>query len=433
MSKLPNVLFLLIDALRADQCYDNKAKTPTISSLIENGIYFKQAISSNDGTLLSLNTLFSGKFSFRTGNRVQKIILAENNFLEILKTNGYHNYGLIPNLTSFNPLSKNFENEKNMYEHGPPTEVLSKGLGQKIIEFLNSKKMVEPWFYYVHISDLHPFRERTYEKMVQTVDTWLEKILKNVNNSKTLIVLTADHGERIPFDGMRDVDFEPEFNSLVKFGKTNLPKFSHKTGGKLLGKARKIIGNYKKEKSNKRLTSFEKRSREPDHKLSLYDEILHIPLIFSGCELLPKIIDKQVCLADIFPTICDLCKLNNNMKTDGRSLMPAMEEKNLEEKPIYLHTIPYVKVSPYDRVGLRTSKYKYFRNNNDLKQDVHLYDLHLDPKENNNIAKENPDVVNNLENSLLSIQNNGEQETVQEIPADELRKIEEELKKSGYI
>ena len=41
--------------------------------------------------------------------------------------------------------------------------------------------------------------------------------------------------------------------------------------------------------------------------------------------------------------------------------------------------------------------------------------------------------INNLENSLLSIQNNGEQETVQEIPADELRKIEEELKKSGYI
>ena len=64
---------------------------------------------------------------------------------------------------------------------------------------------------------------------------------------------------------------------------------------------------------------------------------------------------------------------------------------------------------------------------------MHLYDLDLDPKENNNIAKENPDVVNNLENSLLSIQNNGEQETDQEIPADELRKIEEELKKSGYI
>nr|AIF22056.1 sulfatase [uncultured marine thaumarchaeote SAT1000_07_E05] len=140
MNKLPNVLFLLIDALRADQCYGNKTKTPTIDSLIENGVYFKQAIAPNDGTFLSLNSLFSGKFSFRTKNRAQKIILAKNNFLEILKTNGYHIYGLIPNLTSFNPLSKSFENNENMYEHGPPTEVLSKGLGQKIIEFLNSKK-----------------------------------------------------------------------------------------------------------------------------------------------------------------------------------------------------------------------------------------------------------------------------------------------------
>ena len=83
MSELPNVLFLLIDALRADQCYDNETKTPTIGSLIENGVYFKQAISSNDGTFLSLNSLFSGGFSFRTGNRAQKIILPKNNFLEI--------------------------------------------------------------------------------------------------------------------------------------------------------------------------------------------------------------------------------------------------------------------------------------------------------------------------------------------------------------
>ncbi|KER05280.1 sulfatase protein, partial [Marine Group I thaumarchaeote SCGC AAA799-E16] len=87
------------------------------------------------------------------------------------------------------------------------------------------------------------------------------------------------------------------------------------------------IGNYKKDKVNKELASFERRSREPNHKLSLYDEILHIPLIFSGWKLSPKIIDKHVCLVDVFPTICDLCKLDNKMKTDGRSLVPAMEEK----------------------------------------------------------------------------------------------------------
>ena len=415
MSELPNVLFLLIDALRADQCYDNETKTPTIGSLIENGVYFKQAISSNDGTFLSLNSLFSGGFSFRTGNRAQKIILPKNNFLEILQNNGYHTYGLIPNLTSFNPLSKSFENEQNVYEHGPPTEILSKGLGQKIIEFLNSKKMVEPWFYYVHVSDLHPFREGEYEDVVQTVDNWLGKILRNINDTNTLTVLTADHGERIPFDGIRDVDFEPEFNSLVKFGKTNLPKFSHKTGGRILGRVRKSIGNYKKDKVNKELASFERRSREPNHKLSLYDEILHIPLIFSGWKLSPKIIDKQVCLVDVFPTICDLCKLDNKMKTDGRSLVPAMEEKNLEEKPIYLHTIPYVKVSPYDRVGLRTSKYKYFRNNDELKKDVHLYDLDVDPKENNNIGKQNPDIINNLEKILFSLQSNGEYDVIEDL------------------
>ena len=57
----------------------------------------------------------------------------------------------------------------------------------------------------------------------------------------------------------------------------------------------------------------------------------------------------------------------------------------------------------------------------------------MDPKENNNITKQNPDIINKLEKILFSIQNHGEQDTIEEIPDDELHKIEEELKKSGYI
>ena len=41
--------------------------------------------------------------------------------------------------------------------------------------------------------------------------------------------------------------------------------------------------------------------------------------------------------------------------------------------------------------------------------------------------------INNLEKILFSLQSNGEYDVIEEIPEDELRKIEEELKKSGYI
>ena len=51
------------------------------------------------------------------------------------------------------------------------------------------------------------------------------------------------------------------------------------------------------------------------------------------------------------------------------------DESSQEENPNYLHTMPYLKLSPSDMVGLRTSKHKYFRAARDPKEDVNLYDL----------------------------------------------------------
>ena len=60
----PNIIFFLIDGLRADQVYGNNrtCKTPNIDSLIQNGMYFEQAVSSVDGTIVSLNAILSSNF-----------------------------------------------------------------------------------------------------------------------------------------------------------------------------------------------------------------------------------------------------------------------------------------------------------------------------------------------------------------------------------
>ena len=75
----PNVLFILVDGLRADQCYgvDKKSHTPFLDSLINDGVYFNNAFSPADGTTISLNCLLNSKFQFETGIRAQKIILLE--------------------------------------------------------------------------------------------------------------------------------------------------------------------------------------------------------------------------------------------------------------------------------------------------------------------------------------------------------------------
>ena len=81
-------------------------------------------------------------------------------------------------------------------------------------------------------------------------------------------------------------------------------------------------------------------------------------------------------------------------------------------------------------MGLRTSKYKYFRNSRDENKDISLYDLEKDPFENNNIAKNEPKLVMEMEKILKklgrdfsNLKNNSDDDDV----------IKEELKKLGYL
>ena len=154
----PNILFILIDGLRADQCFgvDKTAATTFLDSLITSGTYFKNTFASADGTIISLNCMLNSKFQFETGIRAQKIILLEDNNLQILKNSGYHINGLIPKLTALKPITDYFQNENHTYDPGSPPESLSTGITEKILFLLNSLKNTSPWFCYLHLFDLHP-------------------------------------------------------------------------------------------------------------------------------------------------------------------------------------------------------------------------------------------------------------------------------------
>jgi len=102
------------------------------------------------------------------------------------------------------------------------------------------------------------------------------------------------------------------------------------------------------------------------------------------------------------------------------------------EKEIFLHTIPYEEKSSLDRIGIRTSKFKYFRNSNNPNKDIHLYDLENDPYENNNIAKNNSSITEKMENTLQELQKNSSK-LEENLSEEEDEIISEELKKMGYL
>ena len=64
---------------------------------------------------------------------------------------------------------------------------------------------------------------------------------------------------------------------------------------------------------------------------------------------------------------------------------------------------------------------------------IHLYDLMEDPLELHNIADVKIEIVENMEAKLQNFLKNDNDEKVDEITTEDRKKIEDELKKLGYI
>jgi len=99
--KKHNILFVLVDSLRADKLFGDAktANTPNIDKLIKNGVYFEQAITCADGTMLSLASMFTGLYPFHTGldgKSFNKFSSKTRTYFNDLRKNGYQVFAKIP-------------------------------------------------------------------------------------------------------------------------------------------------------------------------------------------------------------------------------------------------------------------------------------------------------------------------------------------------
>ena len=204
----PNIIFLLIDGGRADKILNvqKNTKIPNINHLVNRGISFTNCFTSVDGTTMSLNCIFNSLYPTKTGLRTKKVILTQNNFLTQLKNNGYHIFGHIPQVSSFNPILELFQNKNKTYYAGPPVKHISE-TNNEILKILDSIKDKKPWFFFIHLLDISALRqenppyeisefyrdefgETPYEKMLASIDFGIGKVLEKIDLEKTIVVIT---------------------------------------------------------------------------------------------------------------------------------------------------------------------------------------------------------------------------------------------------
>lgn len=277
--------------------------------------------------------------------------------------------------------------------------------------------------------------------MLSAIDFWIGKFFEQIDFSKTLVVLTADHGEYVrslQIDGkMINLESSSSEKTLWKLG-NKIPNF-------LYGPKRKLSSILQKTRDKNRqkkieeldLSEYEKRVLSMSRMSSgshVFDDVLKVPLVFKGFPIKnPKLISQQVGLLDIFPTITDLIEIPKiNAKIDGNSLYPLIQNEKIDEKPLFIQSMPSISDDNLILVGIRTNSFKYFREKNNKKKNK-LFDLANDPLEEKDISSQKPEIVLKMEKILqeyLITENNFSPDSLQN---DERKKVEDELKKLGYL
>ncbi|MDC0186958.1 sulfatase-like hydrolase/transferase [Candidatus Nitrosopelagicus sp.] len=474
----PNILFLVLDGFRADLCVGkNKTSiTPNIDKLVKNGIYFEQAISSGMSSTPSVSSILTSLYPFEALVQDGNLFKINPNivtYVDELKNRGYYTHAIIQKPLAHIGFKKIFGENLDTYDQ--TKEKIWSGLGNEIIEKLSRISKRDSWFCYLQLYDLNlliypkneqiekgpheindsKFGKNNYERIISAQDKWIGKIIEKIDLENTLVVFTADHGlESGAFDEeLEKFDYEQRQRRIIEPGLSLKMGIQMKTiipfRKKLASRYKEYVNKTKEKRQEPEKIKLEKldisnyRKRLMEYtilpKSNIYDDRIRVPLIFCGNGLpREKIVKKLVRSIDIFPTIFDMCNLSNDqLERRGKSLVPSISNLGFTESNVFIESSVNVIKSPDSNVvGIRTSKFKYFRDRNIPEKNVHLFDLKNDPLEENNIASKNQQKVVEFENELKKL--NGKldfaiKKTDEEIGIDEAKDIENKLREAGYI
>lgn len=427
-SKTTNVIFILIDALRADHLssYGYRRKTsPTIDNFAKKGVRFSKAFSQAPWTKPSVASFFTslypsahrtqkGQFEqYKKNIKVDTLNRSIKTMAEIFAENGYLTVGFCnnPHIKSIFGFAQGFDTWDERWGD-------CKKMNRRALNWLK-KNGSKPFFLYLHYMDVHgPYKPpKPYNELFkdsndkrQVPEKWLKTYLGLGDHTDLGYYIAQYDGQIKYLDDQLHIFFKKI--SRMGIGNNTLFILTSDHGEEFL------------------------EHGGMEHGFTLYNELLHIPLMMKMDGSLPRglVIENHVQLIDILPSILHLLNIKHKSILQGKSFIPLPENNQFK-----INTDTFVFSEMLNRgnqSAINRGKFKYIKNNNNKNE--MLFDLANDPLEHVNLANQMNEEIRIFRNILKKVKKS----TLAAFKKLKLKKekdveIDEQLKKKlktlGYI
>lgn len=490
INRLPNVLLVVLDTLRAQNCscygYDRQT-TPTLNRLAEEGVRFANAITQAPWTLPAHASLFTGKFCFthQVDGRLYHLGSHHTLLSEIARSVGHETVGISSNVwisdafgfhRGFDHFHKTWqifqrESESTRLIKSDNVEgtILSKALA--VLHQRNLKTMINafygkyianryddgaryvtkkairwlsenpdtPFFMFLNYLDPHaPYHPpKDYRHIFSPVDLG-ERDVERL--SRLSLQSRAFHTGEISIDEETFLLLRALYDEEIKYTDSQLGQVVEylRKQNRLDDTLLIVLSDHGENIGEHSLMA---------HRFSLHETVLHVPLIIRYPIVFGKsrVEKARVQLIDIMPTILDLFAQHSKMNElclPGISLLTKIPPS----RPVlaeYLST-SYTAEARSDSFDFDDSRFNrtmraFYHNNYKLVEsqvdEQHaLYDLSVDHEEQHNLATTQQDRLQEMQEMLHQfLIDNDADDTDQNEILDLERNVEERLVALGYL
>lgn len=432
----PSVLIILADTLRADHigCYGYQRQTsPNIDKFAEECLVFEKAFSPSPWTKTTVGSVMTSLYphehnAFRWADNLSNANLTLS---EIFRNTNYQTFCAQANqiITSRYGFHQGFQVYKEMKND------LAENLTDEFIPWLSRNKG-RPFFAYLHFMDTHyPYNipEKFQRAFTTEGQSHLDLNKMIAQDIRLLTEMGMPQSDREYIVNLYDdsiIYFDIHFGRILEALEAN----------RVLDETIIILLSDHGEEFW-RHGSF-------GHGHTLYNELLHVPLMIRYPVILPvKKVAFPASLIDLYPTVLSLARIDFDEEIRGENLLPAVLNNRKPERTIYFEGL----LRGGEKRGVYKDEWKLIQNTNErynrtffeplgkltqykypeLEKEYELYNTRVDFKETQDLFNSRTDIFKETKRLLQAFKRDNR--LMQEQKQLQLRRKLKDFKSLGYI